>query len=345
MAKIVYLMGAGASRGYRYSDKSGHKEQKPEDDIIEGLPVVSEIQDRLTYVLNILSDIQIEDSKYKIFKKEGAIDTKSWKNHILKDLEWLRDECQKHATIDTFAKKLFLKHEFADFEKVKKLLAVYFTIEQIINKSDARYDTFLANVLTEQLAIPDDLCIVTWNYDSFFELAFQEYIGKFKQSSEIGCYSLNDNVTNYDNATIFKVNGTASFDEWNSAAYFTSNPKEQLKNDFLVELIYGYYNDKTKLNFAWENENTSFDNEYFRAIQNRIKDATTLVVIGYTFPFFNRKMDRWLLEQMPRLKQVYIQDIRAEMLRDNMEVVNRLGDKVNVFYKKNCDQFLLPPEL
>lgn len=351
MAKIVYIIGAGASRGYRHSDKLTDKEQKPVDDIIEGLPVVAEMPERLEYICSILSNIIIEDKDNEAIRYEGAKDVKDGIRELIDGLQWLKKESQNHATIDTFAKKLFLKQEFDDFEKVKKLLAVYFTIEQIINKSDARYDTFLANVLTEELKIPDELCIVTWNYDSFFELAFQEYRGKFKQSSEIGCYSINDKVSNYDNATIFKVNGTASFDNWNSAASFTNNNKNELTVILIKEILKGYFLDKSKLDFAWENEKAGFEKEFFGAIHNRIKDATTLVVIGYTFPFFNRKMDKWILEQMPSLREIYIQDIRAEMLQDNVYAVipsskkNLFGGGIEILPKKNCDQFFLPPEL
>lgn len=47
MDKIVYLMGAGASRGKRFSDDKGRSVGES-NDIIEGLPVVSECQDDWT---------------------------------------------------------------------------------------------------------------------------------------------------------------------------------------------------------------------------------------------------------------------------------------------------------
>ena len=60
MAKVVYLLGTGASRGKRHSDYK-QEDAYREDDIIEGLPVVSEIPDRLTYVINLLSKIMGDD--------------------------------------------------------------------------------------------------------------------------------------------------------------------------------------------------------------------------------------------------------------------------------------------
>lgn len=350
MAKVVYLLGAGASRGKRHSDYK-QEDANREDDIIEGLPVVSEIPDRLTYVINLLSKINIDDSKYSTFRHEGAIDTRSWKEYVLGDLTWLRNECQRHATIDTFAKKLYLTKRMDEYDKVKKMLALYFSIEQIINKTDFRYDTFLASVLGKDLRIPGEICIITWNYDSLIELALKEYY-KFRHPSDIGCYSIKDNIDDYRNACIFKVNGTASFDTWNSYAYFTDTSIGNLQQDDLIDILKSYFKDKVLLSFAWEQEESLPNDSFFKAIAERTKEATTLVVIGYTFPFFNRKTDKLLLEKMPNLKQIYIQDPKADMLVGNVEAViptNRIycpqDEKIKIIPLKGVDQFHLPYEL
>ena len=50
-----------------------------------------------------------------------------------------------------------------------------------------------------------------------------------------------------------------------------------------------------------------------------IEDADILVVIGYTFPFFNREIDRMIFSQMECLQKIYIQDPNANNIVGNKE--------------------------
>lgn len=109
MAEIVYLLGAGASYGKRNGILSYNAQKKRDNkiitfggacpNIIEGLPLVVDIPSRLTYVINEIEKTDIN--------KNIEI--------LLNDLEWLANECKNHATIDTFAKKLYLKKDYTNF--------------------------------------------------------------------------------------------------------------------------------------------------------------------------------------------------------------------------------------
>lgn len=67
-------------------------------------------------------------------------------------------------------------------------------------------------------------------------------------------------------------------------------------------------------------------------------------MIGYSFPFFNRETDRNILNRMPKLKTVYIQDKNPSAVKQAIEAV--LPDReVNIIPIDNCDQFYLPKEL
>ena len=115
MGNVVYLFGAGASYGVRdkqtprldysleYRDYKGeHQEIKGSaPNIIEGLPVVSELPERMDYV------------RYLIKKeiKDFAIDAKpeaSMSEDLEENLAWLQEASRGHATVDTFAKKLWI---------------------------------------------------------------------------------------------------------------------------------------------------------------------------------------------------------------------------------------------
>ena len=82
-------------------------------------------------------------------------------------------------------------------------------------------------------------------------------------------------------------------------------------------------------------------------ISTQVGDAETVVVIGYSFPFFNRKVDRFLFESMPNLKNIYIQDPHADRIEQTLPSVipSHIYPITKVEKITTTDQFYLPPEL
>lgn len=314
MAKVAYLLGAGASFGLRN-----------QQNIIEGLPIVSEIPKRLEYVIHEIENLGTPT----VTSNNTAIDLLH--NALLRDLTWLKTECANHATIDTFAKKLWLTRKHDEYLKLKKLLAIYFIIEQIINVPDSRYDTFLANILTPDLTIPEEIVIITWNYDNQFEIAYKIY--------SKAAYHLN-----ILNPMIFKLNGAATFQgmTFQITEICGRETPHKLTQQLLGHLLQLYSKEKPDLAFAWENDK-QFDNTSQLAMS--VQDADTLVVIGYTFPFFNRAIDRKLISYMEGLHTIYIQDPNAMQVRDNITPVLPDNKNYKIESKINVQQFYLPAEL
>ena len=356
MSRIVYLLGAGASRGRRKTDSQLLLLEKDESNIIEGLPLVVEIPDRINFIIKQIENFvfSTEMKNTILSARYGGLDEMRIK--LIEDLHWLQKESARHATIDTFAKKLYLTKKHEEFYKVEMLLAIFFIIEQVINKPDGRYDTFFANILDRNIQIPTNIGILTWNYDSQFEFAYKEYFG----------YSYNDqryNLNEYDvkgdfnshfipdNPQIIKINGTANFRDIVKITSYDS-----LNEELLVELLKRYirfFEERnveayTNLSFAWDNP--YLDSNTWERILPVINDAETLVVIGYTFPFFNRDTDREIFCHMPYLRKVYIQDPNADNLMKNIEPVMMINLSMRnpnptIEPIKNVDQFFLPPEL
>lgn len=357
MTDVVYLMGAGASFGKRSKDDLSHKVEIKYGDttsvkhiycanILEGMPLVIEIPRRILYICDLIRTTDCSpDISTTINSKTIVEDTKT---QLIKDFKWLYNGAIKHATIDTFAKKLYLTGRIEEYNKVKTLLSIYFIIEQTINKPDSRYDTFLANVLTPNLEIPERIKILTWNYDSQFDIAFNEYKNQISTPRDIGCYSLHDNDLT-TTPSIFKVNGTASFKNWESLANIKTKDNK-LNKATLDKIIEAYKNNNTLLSFAWETSKLSGENFAIKTIIENIKYAKTLVVIGYTFPFFNRYVDKALISSMDFLRKIYIQDPKANEIIQNIDAVLGIQHKppyepTQIIPITNCDQFYLPPEL
>lgn len=361
MGNVVYLFGAGASYGVRdkqtprldysleYRDYKGvHQEIKGSaPNIIEGLPVVSELPERMDYI------------RYLIKKeiKDLAIDTKPEApmfERLEERLAWLQEASQGHATVDTFAKKLWITHRDEEYNKLKNTLSAYFMLEQIFNKTDKRYDAFLASLLGEEANdLPSNVCILSWNYDCQFELAYSEYYrhgGLNDLENQLHFYHKTTGNVNYHDDkqfNIIKLNGSAFMYDLSTRdaidPFFNQGGMREIAR--VASICQNTGNNGCALSFAWEQSLPWFTDR----IQNNIADAETLVVIGYSFPYFNRTVDKFLFQSMPNLKTIYIQDIVTAPIEQS--VANLLTpsqtkiNKTKIEPRNQTQQFFLPPEL
>jgi hypothetical protein len=85
------------------------------------------------------------------------------------------------------------------------------------------------------------------------------------------------------------------------------------------------------------------------SVINNIKDSVALVVIGYSFPVFNRNIDRQVLNSMKNLKRIYLQDLNPNALEERVKALREdLRDdpsKVDIVKSTDGEQFLIPYEL
>ena len=137
MSKIIYYMGAGASYGKRNIINKGTPNE--ECVLTEGLPIVAEIPNRIRRFRKYIEDCVIDTNSYYNFKNlfyTGGEDISRQKFDMLKDIDELLDGIVSHATIDTYAKKLFLIREYRRFKTLKNVLCAFFVWEQIEHSMD-----------------------------------------------------------------------------------------------------------------------------------------------------------------------------------------------------------------
>lgn len=345
MSKIVYLLGAGASYGKRV---------KPEDMtmddvsyIMEGLPVVNEINDELNCVIGKIDSVELNDGNFKLRGVQCGAD--ALKEELIDGFEWLLRESSRHATIDTFAKKLYLKNDINNYGRLKFLLSSFFFIEQNLHPYDKRYDTFLANILNKDLALPNDIFVMTWNYDVQLDIAFREY-------NEMGLSMVvPTEIRRIDpQSRVYKINGSANFygiNHQDTMVISHNNINALINNIILVQLSAAtkngiYDGGTTDLLFAWEKE--KFD-EMSGMLYKNISDAEILVIIGYTFPFFNREVDREIFSNMPNLEKIYVQDPNADKVKISLKSILPTDKFTSLLHDENLiyetSNFFLPPEL
>lgn len=331
--KVTYLLGAGASKN--------------------ALPLIKDFPERLgkfmTDCLTILSFNPNKEKKMITTKDIGR--GKANENHqIISDLKWLLEKVKKHASIDTLAKKLSITESNQELKKLKMLLIMFFAYEQIKNV-DERYDSFIAAIINERKEISNSIRILSWNYDYQFEKAFSEYlqIDKLAIIQEILNIAPSKNIKNPRKLTddifeIVKLNGTTAVMERENTMEvknifedFSDQSPTNLKAKF--EQFYGNPKIYPLVNFAWE---SNHNQDYLAKAEEIAKLTSVLVVIGYSFPFFNREIDRKIIRSMTNINKIYIQDINPE------NIINRLSSIIeskNIIPIKDVEQFYLPSEL
>ncbi|OIR13153.1 hypothetical protein GALL_55370 [mine drainage metagenome] len=354
---ITYLLGAGASANC--------------------LPVIDEMPKRLNILkaeLNIRSKaVFVNNPGNDVFAGEDDI---SNARTLVADLEWLSGEIQKHKTVDTLAKKFYLiKSKNADLKKLKKVLIAYFIYEQTkiggeINSGakevpDKRYDSLIATIIDKKIGnlnLPTNFKIITWNYDLQFEIAYKEYLHEMSindiqkkiQAIPSTEFIKRNTFFDYNKFSIVRLNGVAGLkiDLEGHLKRGSKTEKDDLK-DFLASIARYYCNmpddDIRVFNYSWENpddySDTYEETNTVKKIAKEIMRATDiLVIIGYSFPVFNRSVDKELFGTLNRQTQIYIQDKNAnEIQKLIIESFNTVfPDRIKAYNLVN--QFFIPPE-
>ena len=156
------------------------------------------------------------------------------------------------------------------------------------------------------------------------------------------------------NFALIKINGSAAFN------YEKSNGDRTLldflllpekdENLMLWKQIRScqdalQYKVANQLTYAWEER--GYDKFLINSIINVVRDTEILVVIGYSFPYVNRFVDKMILKSMPNLHKIYVQDPNAdeiiETLRTRLSGLNK--QNISMIPKTYTNQFYLPNEL
>lgn len=334
MAEVAYLLGAGASA--------------------ECLPVVNQMAKDMDLLQKEFVEL-FPSGLLRIKTNDTESNTKIKSvEKVLKNLKWI---CEYHYSVDTYAKKLFLTDKKA-FRKLKADLCLYFTLRQIFKNPDKRYDNFFSSILTQKGKLPEKIKIYSWNYDFQIERSYQEYGGHKtlnRTRSSLNIISPNEHNKYYDHAgefNIIKLNGSTRFRNFAQEEYFCQNISQ--KASAAHEAVSTYLasvndleNDDYELQFAWED--SDYDN-LFKAAERDLAKIEVLVIIGYSFPFFNRKIDMELINKMSGLRKIYIQDLNPENIKEQLDEfipINRLlGNlRIEFEFKRSLDQFVFPKEL
>lgn len=339
MSKVVYLLGAGASFGTR--------ENRIGSPILTGLPIVSEIGGELERIASLLASLPLNDKNLE-----------ECKQNLIRDFQDLKNQCAG-ITIDSYARELFFQKDMRGFSRVELLLTIFFIFEQIVHKPDSRYKSFLMKVarrddVYDALELSSEISILSWNYDNQIELAYRQFFGdNYSYIRErLGIYDVKDYEQKHLSqkyCKIIKLNGTANFTQ--EEDWLRSSDNNTIDDVVLKKVLTRYYEciqrgtcyGMLRLNFAWEKQWTG--DMLTNKIPQLVHDAQTLIVIGYTFPDYNREIDRTIFENMPNLRNIYIQDPKAEHVNQSVLLMASQRHLKIELFQNRIEQFLIPPEL
>lgn len=308
MVNITFLLGAGASAN--------------------ALPLVGEIPSRLQIMCDYIQ------SHLSFLNNPEYID----------DLKELYQELNAYNTIDNYARVLFQKRtseHSLKLKKLKSLLCSLFLFEQlkkeneIVNKYsnvslndiekikrtvDPRYKSFFAKVFNDN-KISDRINIISWNYDLQLEIAIENNLGHIYEDIPHVCtiYPHSRYIIDITNMQpyvftsppkIVKLNGTAGvFIDKKIFHTIYSSQHDSFEDIFSTLLdvhkeAIRYHSYNPFLKFAWEkDEKTELAISHAKSIM-RITDI--LVVIGYSFPDFNRNIDTKIF-QNNHIQEIFLQ--------------------------------------
>jgi len=335
MSEVAYLIGAGASAGC--------------------IPIVNNMEAAIEL---LLKDIQQLTAKHhNTIHGDNRMKFVAQADYCKGVLTKLQLVCKEYFSIDTYAKKLYLTDKI-QFEVLKKELCFYFTLMQIVRPRDKRYDNFFASVINELGKLPPRIKIISWNYDYQLELSHTQFTEEKKLNlsrqmlNMVSPANYQDFSNMLNQFSVIKLNGSASFRNGNSTRYLCENLSARVEENLVQlyaefdNLMNGPESIETDLKFAWESK------EFKSMVQvygKELRKVQTLVVIGYSFPYFNRTIDMALFSEMKNLKKIYIQDLAPDKIQEIMVefVDGKIGSINEIEYigKTNLAQFVFPKEM
>ena len=220
--------------------------------------------------------------------------------------------------------------------------------------ADPRYGDFFAYMVDrdmyENLAMPADVRVITWNYDDQFEKSFADYFEHPDHRREVGSMlqvtpATGTSADHYDDIfSIYRLNGAAGIRKRSDQLthYFNAFVQDRRNLSAALRLTLHFYRNVSSvtdfpyLQFAWEN-----DTRRANILDHIVgfSPVETVVVIGYSFPIFNRRLDREVFEAL-RPKEVFLQVAGDNAVTDRLVGVGIKRELIKVVGDRN--QFFIP---
>ncbi len=337
--KITYFLGAGAS----YS----------------ACPIWSEQGNKM---IELASKYFSASTEYFLIRPNDIINNTQ---KIIWDIGYFGLMASKFGTIDTYAKKLHLNSSHAELSRLKLSVSVFFTVWQLTNDQafksrktgdfeeiDKRYISLFASILertsSTDIRIKDNIRFVSWNYDLQLEHAFKSF-NQDNLSWEFIFENLNFRAGVQDNKSldICHLNGYHGFyNVKGKEEHFLDSTDSKSIEEIMNSLSFLYSSHRSHgfslmnhINYAWEKNPIA--NKTREEALKIFSETDVLIIIGYSFPNFNKEIDKDLFEKLHgRKTKLYYQDPNASM--SFIKQLVDINDCEVILEKDKFDNFILP---
>lgn len=236
---------------------------------------------------------------------------------------------EKNGSLDLYARICTQNGHIEELKRIKKLIWFYFTYKLNKDNVDPRYKKLMFNILNfnDNLStkLNQNVNILSWNYDLQIEEAIHRIDNSVKISHagihlnalpnmlfQINSEDLSKKTPRLDDGSLVHLNGVAGY------IYNRNKTYAELKTNVTLDDVYyinkelhtndglvGSVNLGNSINFAWE-ENPDSKIVINHAI-NIANNTNHLVIIGYSFPEFNKAIDEKIIHKMTNLKSITFQ--------------------------------------
>lgn len=339
--KILYYFGAGASALALPLARTvwGDLSVSGTGPLIEGL-------------IYGLENLQYEETISRTLEEEGC---KEELSEILSNCVRLSKNANEFGDIDTYAKYLKIIGQHQKLAELKVTLSQYFTIKQLLLRAkDSRYIPWLIGIMNKK-KFPETIKVLSWNYDFQLQLAgeFLEIYGEdvshngsgFTYSPPMLNYypNLDPTFRDFEMLSLIHLNGIAGYGEegeMKTVGAFQNKYRDNIKE--MLQMLTNK-NNKMNLHFAWEKN--GYHDRLMEHVKQMIEGTTVMVVVGYSFPFYNREVDKQVIQLLcasPLFKKIYFQDPKLT----GKHLINQfnLPDRIVIEHIPNVDNFYIPFE-
>ncbi len=331
--KVTYILGAGASFGT--------------------LPLVKDFPDALKlFSTELRSYISKGDTpKFSKFYTVRGKSLTSLEGYIqmANNVNELANEVANLASFDTLAKRLTIRGESDRLIVIKAILTSFFMYRQAFNPVSFRHDSFFASILGLSAELPENINILSWNYDNQIEKAYsgyskigQEQLGEVRRKLNLKIPM--GNIENWDGFNLVKINGSADFGHFKDEKFNLNEIDEG--NGVMNNCVKEYFRSidnrvNSNITFAWDSGRYEM---FIDKICQMVDKTESLVIVGYSFPYFNKVVDDKILRSMNNLKEIFIQDPNAEYVKEtiiSLKALKTVGGN-SIIPISNLNQFYIP---
>ena len=347
--KITYLLGAGASYN---SVPIWNKQALSMEWVAEF------IESRIKYI-QYQADAE---QRHKELVENNII------NDIVFNLKKYSKKAQEFGTLDIYARNLYLLENFEELNYLKYHLSIYFDIwEHFVgdrnlltdtvkySKIDKRYYSLLSVLLDRGKNHPEvkkDVSFLSWNYDLQLEMAYKSFM---RDSEKQTIENVNESLPFFEEEEkrkIIHLNGFRGAFKYDDTIY--SNVDKEYwgcledyllgilrnKDDFNSSGVNRFNIDyQNNIKYAWE-ENSKTRQESIEIL----KSTDILIIIGYSFPSYNREIDSELLKAFEESSSGKEKKIVYQNPTDNTELLESILKYSKPEHYKNVSQFYIPQD-